>query len=65
MFTANCRVRYRKVRLFVMKFGITNYEVIRLTGIKHTPKDICIARIIGTWKATNIHIKRLSAEWSL
>lgn len=48
-----------------MKFGITNYEVIRLTGIKHTPKDICIARIIGTWKATNIHIKRLSAEWSL
>ena len=33
-----------------MKIGITDYEVIWLTGLKQAPKGICTAKSIGTWK---------------
>jgi hypothetical protein len=28
--------------------------VVVLTGIKEAPKDICKAKIVGTWKAGNV-----------
>ena len=41
--------------MFVMKVGITNYEVIRLTGVKQASKGIWTAKSIGTSKATDFY----------
>jgi cobyric acid synthase len=42
-----------------MKIGIANKDAIMLTGSKSQPKDICIARLTGTWKAIDIYYKQL------
>lgn len=47
-------VKYRLVKMIVMKSGIANNEAIRSTGSKQAPKTICTATPIGTWKATDI-----------
>ena len=43
-------VKYRKVRFDVMKFGITNNEVIISQAYSQTPKSVCTDRNAGTWK---------------
>lgn len=48
MYVVNDDVIYRKVRLKDMKFGTSNDDV-KITGLQQAPKDICIARSIGTW----------------
>lgn len=52
-------VRYRLVSIVVMKIGIANNDAITLTGSKSQPTDICIARLTGTWKAIDTHLKQL------
>jgi len=42
-------VIYRKVRLNNMNFGTSNDEDVKITGLQQAPKDICIAKSIGTW----------------
>ena len=32
-----------------MKFGTSNNEDVKITGLKQAPKDICTAKSIGTW----------------
>ncbi|MFK4292919.1 hypothetical protein ABH958_003844 [Bacillus sp. RC250] len=32
-----------------MKFGTSNNEDVKITGLQQAPKGICIARSIGTW----------------
>ncbi|EJR99381.1 hypothetical protein IKS_05650 [Bacillus cereus VDM062] len=32
-----------------MKFGTSNDEGVKITGLKQASKDICIAKSIGTW----------------
>jgi hypothetical protein len=48
MHVVNDDVIYRKVRLNVMKFGTSNDEDVKISGLQQAPKDICIARSIGT-----------------
>ena len=49
MYVVNDDVIYQKVRVNDMKFGTSNNEDVKITGLKQAPKDICIARLIGTW----------------
>lgn len=49
MYVVNDDVIYRKVRVDNMKFGTSNNEDVKITGLKQAPKDICIAKSIGTW----------------
>ncbi|MGX1460101.1 hypothetical protein ACUXG3_004430 [Bacillus thuringiensis] len=32
-----------------MKFGASNYKDVKITGLQQAPKDLCIAKSIGTW----------------
>ncbi|MDA2479286.1 hypothetical protein PDN71_23335 [Bacillus cereus] len=47
MYVVNDDVIYRKVN--DMKFGTSNDEDVKITGLQQAPKDICIAKSIGTW----------------
>ncbi|MGX5375408.1 hypothetical protein ACWKT1_23180 [Bacillus cereus] len=49
MYVVNDDVIYRKVRLNNMNFGTSNDEDVKITGLQQAPKDICIAKSIGTW----------------
>ncbi len=49
MYVVNDDVIYRKVRVNDMRFGTANDEDVKITGLQQVPKDICIARSIGTW----------------
>lgn len=49
MYVVNDDVTYRKVRVDNMKFETSNDEDVKVTGLKQAPKDICIAKSIGTW----------------
>ncbi len=49
MYVVKDDVIYRKVRLKDMKFGTSNDDGVKITGLQQAPKDICIARSIGTW----------------
>ena len=49
MYVVNDDVIYRKVRVNDMKFGTSNDEGVKITGLKQASKDICIAKSIGTW----------------
>ena len=44
-------VRLSKILLYERPYSVTG--TIKLTGLKEAPKDICKAKIIGTWKAEN------------
>ena len=44
-------VRFSKILLYERPYSVTG--TIKLTGLKEAPKDICKAKIIGTWKAEN------------
>lgn len=46
MYVVNDDVIYRKVRLKDMKFGTSNDEDVKITGLQQAPKDICIAKSI-------------------
>ena len=48
-----------------MKVGITNYEVISLTGTKQASKDRWIARFIGTSKATDSYQTSANGEFAI
>lgn len=39
-----------------MKYRMTLKGVIKQTGLKGKPKDICKDRIIGTWKTDNVEL---------
>ena len=45
-------VRFSKSLLYERPYSVTG--TIKLTGLKEAPKDICKAKIIGTWKAENM-----------
>lgn len=45
-------VRLSKILLYERPCDVTG--ISEPTGLKEAPKDICIARIIGTWKARNM-----------
>lgn len=45
-------VRFSKILLYERPYSVTG--TIKLTGLKEAPKDICKAKIIGTWKAENM-----------
>jgi len=45
-------VRLSKILLYERPYSVTG--TIKLTGLKEAPKDICKAKIIGTWKAENM-----------
>lgn len=49
MYVVNEDVIYRTVRVNDIKFGISNDEDVKITGLQQAPKEICIARSIGTW----------------
>ena len=49
MYAVNDDIIYREVRLNSMKFGTSNDDDVKITGLQQAPKDICIARSIGTW----------------
>ncbi|RAN86832.1 hypothetical protein B5P41_27020 [Bacillus sp. SRB_28] len=55
MYVVNDDVIYRKVRVKDTKFGTSNDEGVKITGLKQAPKDICIAKSIG-----NVVSKKLS-----
>lgn len=44
--------RFSKILLYERPYSVTG--TIKLTGSKEAPKDICKAKIIGTWKAENM-----------
>ena len=45
-------VGFSKTLLYERPYNVTG--VVVLTGIKEAPKDICKAKIIGTWKVGNV-----------
>ena len=45
-------VRFSKSLLYERPYSVTG--TIKLTGLKEAPKDICKAKIIGTWKTENM-----------
>lgn len=45
-------MRFSKILLYERPYSVTG--TIKLTGLKEAPKDICKAKIIGTWKAENM-----------
>lgn len=45
-------MRLSKILLYERPYSVTG--TIKLTGLKEAPKDICKAKIIGTWKAENM-----------
>lgn len=45
-------VRLSKTLFYEKPYNVKG--VIKLTGIKEAPKDICKAKVIGTWKAGNV-----------
>lgn len=52
--TPSCEVsvRFSKILLYERPYSVTG--TIKLAGLKEAPKDICIAKAIGTWKAWNM-----------
>ena len=44
--------RFSKILLYERPYSVTG--TIKLAGLKEAPKDICIAKIIGTWKTENM-----------
>jgi len=49
VYVVNDDVIYRKVRVNDIKFGTSNDEDVKITGLQQALKDICIAKPIGTW----------------
>lgn len=45
-------MRFSKILFYERPYSVTG--AIKLTGLKEAPKDICRAKIIGTWKAENM-----------
>lgn len=45
-------VRFSKIWLYERPYCVTG--TVKLTGLKKAPNDICIARVIGTWKTENM-----------
>ena len=45
-------MRFSKILLYERPYSVTG--TIKLAGLKEAPKDICIAKIIGTWKTENM-----------
>lgn len=45
-------VRFSKILLYERPYCVIG--TVKLTGLKGAPNDICIARVIGTWKAENM-----------
>ncbi|SCC35435.1 Uncharacterized protein BCZB5J_02742 [Bacillus cereus] len=43
MYVVNDDVIYRKVRVNDIRFGTSNDEDVKITGLQQTHKDICIA----------------------
>lgn len=54
-------VRFSKILLYERPYSVTG--TIKLTGLKEAPKDICRAKIIGTWKAENM--EEIQFLWSI
>ena len=47
--------------LYERPYSVTG--TIKLTGLKEAPKDICKAKIIGTWKAVNAAYSQLGVNY--